>query len=80
MSTHQPNIGRVNFNSHLTFNGVRVFSATMMNDRDHLGEKVTAWIEHNPSFKITDVVVTQPSTEAFPCTAITVFYFEDLHL
>ena len=30
---------------HATFNGVKVFSATMVAFRDVLGEKVTEWIE-----------------------------------
>ncbi|MBX3157618.1 MAG: hypothetical protein KF773_16710 [Deltaproteobacteria bacterium] len=59
------------------FNGVKVFSATMVADRDQLGEKVTAWMQHNSHLKVTDVVVTQSSDEAFHCIAITVFYWED---
>jgi hypothetical protein len=60
------------------FNGVKVFSATMVADRDQLGEKVTAWMTNNPHLKVTDVVVTQSSDEAFHCIAITVFYWEDI--
>jgi hypothetical protein len=59
------------------FNGVKVFSATMVADRDQLGEKVTAWMSTHPDLKVTDVVVTQSSDEAFHCIAITVFYWED---
>ena len=59
------------------FNGVKVFSATMVADREQLGEKVTAWMHAHPNKKVTDVVVTQSSDEAFHCIAITVFYFED---
>ena len=60
------------------FNGVKVFSATMVADRDQLGEKVTAWMTNHPDKKVTDVVVTQSSDEAFHCIAITVFYWEDI--
>ena len=60
------------------FNGVKVFSATMVADRDQLGEKVTAWIAANSHKKVTDIVVTQSSDEAFHCIAITVFYHEDV--
>jgi hypothetical protein len=61
------------------FNGVKVFSATMVADRDQLGEKVTAWINlHSGTKKVTDLVVTQSSDEAFHCIAITVFYHEDI--
>ncbi len=57
-----------------TFDGVQVFSATMVNDRVVLGEKVSAWIERNPSLQVVDIVVTQSSDDAFHCIAITVFY------
>lgn len=61
----------------MKFNGVKVFSATMVADRDQLGEKVTAWIAANKDKKATDIVITQSSDEAFHCIAITVFYWED---
>ena len=60
------------------FNGVKVFSATMVADRDQLGEKVSAWMANNSHLKVTDIVVTQSSDEAFHCIAITVFYWEDV--
>ncbi len=56
------------------FDGVKVFSATMAQDRDQLGEKVTAWLRSRPDIEIVDTVVTQSSDEAFHCLAITVFY------
>ena len=59
------------------FNGVKVFSATMAQERDQLGEKVSAWLAERPSIKVIDTVVTQSSDEAFHCLAITLFYWED---
>lgn len=59
------------------FNGVKVFSATMVADRDQLGEKITAWMAAHPQCKPTDVIVTQSSDEAFHCLAITLFYWEE---
>jgi hypothetical protein len=59
------------------FNGLKVFSATMVADRDQLGEKVTNWLASHPQCKLTDIVVTQSSDEAFHCIAITVFYWEE---
>ncbi|TXH24591.1 MAG: hypothetical protein E6Q99_06695 [Elusimicrobia bacterium] len=59
------------------FNGVKVFSATMAQERDQLGEKVSAWIAEHPQYRIVDRVVTQSSDEAFHCLAITLFYWED---
>ena len=52
----------------------------MVADRDQLGEKVTAWIAANKETKkVTDIVITQSSDEAFHCIAITVFYWEERH-
>ncbi len=59
------------------FNGVKVFSATMSQERDQLGEKVSAWLAERPKLKVVDTVVTQSSDEAFHCLAITLFYWED---
>lgn len=71
-------IGRISFSDSKAFNGVKVFSATMMTDREQLGEKITQWIHKNPHCEIRDAVVTQSSDEAFHCIAITLFYWEDL--
>jgi len=59
------------------FNGVKVFSATMAQERENLGEKVTAWIREHAQHQIVDTIVTQSSDEAFHCLAITVFFLED---
>ena len=78
MSANQANTsGQVTLRRDVKFNGVKVFSATMVADRDQLGEKVTAWMAHNPQLKVTDIIITQSSDEAFHCIAITVFYWED---
>ncbi len=79
MSANQANTaGQVTLRRDIKFNGVKVFSATMVADRDQLGEKVSAWISNHPHLKITDIVVTQSSDEAFHCIALTVFFWEDL--
>ena len=79
MSANQANTsGQLVVRRDVKFNGVKVFSATMVADRDQLGEKVTAWIAANPNKKVTDIIVTQSSDEAFHCIAITVFYHEDV--
>lgn len=59
------------------FNGVKVFSATMAQERENLGEKVTNWIREHSQCQIVDTIVTQSSDEAFHCLAITVFYWEE---
>lgn len=57
-------------------NGVKVFSATMVAERNVLGEKVSEWLARHESYEIVDIVVTQSSDEAFHCIAITVFFFD----
>jgi len=69
--------GSITLRKDVNFNGVKVFSATMVADREQLGEKVTDWIAKNPAKKVTDIVITQSSDEAFHCIAITVFFFEE---
>lgn len=69
--------GSITLRKDVRFNGVKVFSATMVADREQLGEKVTDWIARNAQKKVTDMVITQSSDEAFHCIAITVFYWED---
>ena len=69
--------GQLTLRRDVRFNGVKVFSATMVADRDQLGEKVSDWMSRNSHLKVTDIVVTQSSDEAFHCIAITVFYWQD---
>lgn len=71
-------VGRVSFGPDRAFNGVKVFSATMMSERELLGDKVTAWLREHPQIQVRDMVVTQSSDEAFHCLAMTIFYWEDL--
>jgi hypothetical protein len=61
-------------NNNNQFTGVKVFSATMAQERDQLGEKITLWLKANPGVEIVDKIVTQSSDEAFHCLAITLFY------
>ena len=78
MSTGSMSSGTVVVRRDVKFNGVKVFSATMVAERDQLGEKVTHWMQAHPQVKITDITITQSSDEAFHCIAITVFYWEEL--
>ena len=59
------------------YNGVKVFSATMAQERENLGSKVTNWIRENQHCQVVATTVTQSSDEAFHCLAITLFYNED---
>jgi hypothetical protein len=66
--------GRVVLRPQVPFNGIKVFSATLFNERALLGDKVTAWIADNPRNEVTEIIVTQSSDAAFHCIALTVFY------
>ena len=61
------------------FTGVKVFSATMAQERDQLGEKITTWLSNHPGVEIVDKIVTQSSDEAFHCLAITLFFNDPKH-
>jgi hypothetical protein len=69
--------GNLIMRSGVKFDGVKVFSATMAHQREHLGESVTAWMADHPQYKVTEVMVTQSSDSAFHCITITVFYAEE---
>jgi hypothetical protein len=76
-----PNIsstGRTVLAPNVAFNGVKIFSATMMADRAMLGTRMTEWIAGNPQKKVTEVVVTQSSDDAFHCITLTAYYFEKI--
>jgi hypothetical protein len=68
--------GQASFGEDRRFNGVKVFSATMVSEREKLGDKVTEWLRTHPAIEVRDMVVTQSSDEAFHCLAITVFFWE----
>ena len=68
--------GQASFGEDRRFNGVKVFSATMVSEREKLGDKVTEWLKTHPALEVRDMVVTQSSDEAFHCLAITVFFWE----
>lgn len=58
------------------FNAVKVFSATMAQERERLGDRITAWLREHPGIRIVDRAVTQSSDEAFHCISVTIFYRE----
>lgn len=58
------------------FNGVKIFSATMFDQRARLGDAVTDWLHGHPECAVRDIVVTQSSDASFHCVAISVFYDE----
>ena len=58
----------------MTFDGVKVFSATKARERAALGDRLTEWKDQNPDKAVVNTVVTQSSDSEFHCLTITVFY------
>jgi hypothetical protein len=52
---------------------VKVFSATKARDREVLGERVTAWVQANPTLEVLRAVVSQSSDWQFHCLSIVLF-------
>lgn len=59
-----------------TFNGVKVFSATMARDREVLGERVTEWLRDpaQAGVQVVDHVVRLSSDSEFHCLSVTLFF------
>ena len=57
----------------MDFTGVKVFSATMAQDRTKLGEVVTDWLR-SANVVVVDKVVSQSSDNAFHCLSIVIFF------
>ncbi len=55
---------------------MKVFTATMHNQRAILGEVVTEWIAAHRALEIVATTVTQSSDASSPCLAITVTYWD----
>ncbi|MDP1828809.1 MAG: hypothetical protein Q8L48_36450 [Archangium sp.] len=52
---------------------IKVFSATMVREREVLGERVTEWLKAHPELHLVDRVVSQSSDNEFHCLSITLF-------
>ncbi len=58
----------------MAFDSVKIFSTTVMRDRQAMGESITRWLEANQGIEIADTVVTQSSDDAFHCLTVAIFY------
>lgn len=63
----------------MPFDSVKVFSATMAEDRRFLGEKVSAWLQAMRGIEIHEIEVKQSSDASFHCISIIVFYTRAIH-
>lgn len=59
----------------MSFDGVKVFSATKAREREELGERISDWIaQYQHRIEIVDKVVRQSSDREFHCLSILLFY------
>jgi hypothetical protein len=56
------------------FDGVKVFSATMVAERVVLGETVTRWLSDHTEIVVVEFVVSQSSDSRYHCISICVFF------
>ena len=56
------------------YDAVKSFSATKAQERDSLGDRVTAWLDATPGIEIIDTMVRQSSDSQFHCLSVLVFY------
>lgn len=61
--------------AHLSYDSVKVFTATKAKEREALGEVITAWLRRNDNLiEIVDTEVKQSSDQNYHCLTIIVFY------
>lgn len=59
----------------MSYNSVKVFTATKAKEREALGEVMTAWLRRmDGEIEVTDTRVIQSSDQMFHCLTIVVFY------
>ena len=56
------------------YDAVKTFTATKAQEREALGDRVTAWLDDNPGVSVLDTKVRQSSDHQFHCLTIAVFY------
>ncbi len=56
------------------YNGVKIFSASKAEEREVLGERVTAWLSEHPHLEVRKIQTLQSSDKAFHCISVVVFY------
>lgn len=55
------------------FDGVKVFSATKMREREELGDVITRWLE-TAAVELVDREILQSSDSEFHCLTVVLFY------
>jgi hypothetical protein len=57
----------------MSFQGVKVFSATKAREREEISNRINDWLASN-EVEVVDDKVTQSSDREFHCLTITIFY------
>jgi hypothetical protein len=57
----------------MSFDGVKVFSATKAREREEISNRINDWLASS-NIEIVDKTVTQSSDREFHCLTITIFY------
>ena len=60
----------------IPFTGLKIFSTTLMRDREAMGERISQWLKENPDLEIVERVVRQSSDKEFHCLTIALFWRE----
>ena len=58
----------------ISFDGMKVFSATKMRERNNLGEDITKWMDENKDKFVVDREIRQSSDNEFHCLTIVIFW------
>ena len=57
----------------MSFEGVKIFSATKAREREEISNRINDWLASN-DVEVVDDIVTQSSDREFHCLTITLFY------
>lgn len=59
-----------------SFNGVKVFSASPLERREHVMERASAWLGHNPDVELVDITLATSGAEPFECVSLVIAYWK----
>ncbi len=62
----------------IQFSAVKVFSTTLVRDRDVMGEHITQWLREHPELTPVETEVTQSSDQEYHCLTVTLFLQGDV--
>ena len=75
-SIHENGVGACRAGAVSSYSVVKTFVATRRDDREALGETITAWLAEHPQLEVVDRVVLQSSDAIVHCLSVVVFLRE----